>query len=82
LRTAHRKWWRVRFNVGGAYPNFEERLHLKIKILENLKKYHENQREKLILMIFIYNINPYSCKDPIRHIFKIRICHWGERGTL
>jgi hypothetical protein len=38
--------------MGGAINlNFEVRLRGKIIILKILKKYHENQREKLILMI-------------------------------
>jgi hypothetical protein len=39
----------------GANLNFEVRLRGKIIILEIYKKYHENQREKLILMVFFSN---------------------------
>jgi hypothetical protein len=41
--------------MGGAYLNFEVRLRGDIIILKILKKYHENQREKLILMVFFSN---------------------------
>jgi hypothetical protein len=40
--------------VGGANLNFKVRLRGKmITYFKNKKKYHENQREKLILMIFV-----------------------------
>jgi hypothetical protein len=38
--------------LGGANLNFEHGLRGEIIILKIKKKYHENQREKLILMIF------------------------------
>jgi hypothetical protein len=41
--------------MGGANLNFEVRLRGDIIILKILKKYHENQREKLILMVFFSN---------------------------
>jgi hypothetical protein len=53
LRTAHQKWRGVRFKMGGALLNFEVRLRGEIIILKIKKKYHENQRKKLILMIFV-----------------------------
>jgi hypothetical protein len=55
LRTAHQKWRGVRFKMGGANLNFEVRLRGEIIIFKINKKYHENQREKLILMIFFSN---------------------------
>ncbi len=40
--------------LGGANLNFEVRLRGKmITYFKNKKKYHENQREKLILIIFV-----------------------------
>ncbi len=40
--------------MGGAYLNFELEIHIVRFILKILKKYHENQREKLILMKYVY----------------------------
>jgi len=39
--------------VGGAYLNFEERLHEEIITLKTKKKYYENQRKKVIRFILI-----------------------------
>jgi hypothetical protein len=50
LSTANQKWLRPSFEMGGAYLNFELEIHKVRFILKIFKKYHENQREKLILM--------------------------------
>ncbi len=53
LSTAHQKWLRPRFEMGGAYSNFELEKHTLRLIFKKTKKYHENQREKLILMKYV-----------------------------
>jgi hypothetical protein len=68
LRTAHQKWRGVRFKVGGANLSFEVRLRRGGNYyFKNKKKYHENQREKLILMIF-FQMNPLFMRGPYFHI--------------
>jgi hypothetical protein len=54
--------------MGGANLNFEVRLRRITGgnyYFKNKKKYHENQREKLILRIFFFKQITYSCTNPI-----------------
>jgi hypothetical protein len=53
LSTAHQKWLRARFEMGGAYLNFELEIHIVKLILKIFKKYNENQRKKLILTKYV-----------------------------
>ncbi len=53
LSSAPKKWLRARFEMGGAYLNFELEIHIDRFILKIFKKYHENQRKKLILTKYV-----------------------------
>jgi hypothetical protein len=53
LSTAHQKWLRARFEMGGAYLNFELEIHIVRFILKIFEKYHGNQRKKLILTRYV-----------------------------
>jgi hypothetical protein len=49
--------------MGGANLNFEVRLRGGYYYFKNIKKYHENQREKLILMVF-FSISQTANTEP------------------
>jgi hypothetical protein len=48
--------------MGGAYSNFELEKHTLRLIFKKNKKYHENQREKLILMKYVKNKSKFHAK--------------------
>jgi hypothetical protein len=60
--SAHEKRPRARFEMGGAYLNFELEIHIVWFILKILKKYHENQRKKLILTRYVLNKSKFHAK--------------------
>jgi hypothetical protein len=53
---------RARFEMGGAYLNFELEIHIVWFILKIFKKYHENQRKKLILTRYVLNKSKFHAK--------------------
>jgi hypothetical protein len=48
--------------MGGAYLNFELAIHIVRFILKIFKKYHENQRKKLILTNYVFNKFKFHAK--------------------
>jgi hypothetical protein len=48
--------------MGGAYSNFELKIHIVRFILKIFKKCHENQRKKLILMKYVKNKSKFHAK--------------------
>jgi hypothetical protein len=63
LSSAPKKWLRARFEMGGAYLNFELEIHIVRFILKIFKKYHENQRKKLILTKYVLNKFKFHAKS-------------------
>jgi hypothetical protein len=62
LGSAHEKWLRAHFEMEGAYLNFELEIHIAKFILKILKKYHENQRKKLILTRYVLDKSKFHAK--------------------
>jgi hypothetical protein len=52
LSSTPKKWLRARFEMGGAYLNLNYK-HIVRFIFKIFKKYHENQRKKLLLTRYV-----------------------------
>ena len=62
LSSAPKKWLRARFEMGGAYLNLNYK-HIVRFIFKIFKKYHENQRKKLILTKYVLNKFKFHAKS-------------------